>query len=89
MIEQNSQDATGWFARGKMRFEKGEHDLAIADLDQSLTRNPSSSEALAIRGFAWKRKGDKKKALADFNRAIEQSRIEDYRAQRPFRSTWR
>ena len=46
-----------------------DHDRAIADLDRGLQLAPAS-EALTIRGFAWKRKGDKEKAMADFDEAI-------------------
>jgi tetratricopeptide (TPR) repeat protein len=70
LIGKNPQDAVTLRARGKLRFERGDHDRAIADLDRSLELAPDS-EALTIRGFAWKRKGDKDKAMADFDRAIE------------------
>lgn len=70
LIEKNSKDAVALLARGKFRFDKGDHDAAIADLDQSLKLS-ANSEALTIRGFAWKRKGDKEKAMADFNEAIK------------------
>jgi tetratricopeptide (TPR) repeat protein len=70
LIDRNSQDAVAVRARGKLRFERGDHDRAITDLDRSLELAPDS-EALTIRGFAWKRKGDKDKAMADLNRAIE------------------
>jgi tetratricopeptide (TPR) repeat protein len=70
IIEGSPNDVVALRARGKVRFEKGDHDRAIADLDRSLKLAPNS-EALTIRGFAWKRKGDKDRAMADFNRAIE------------------
>jgi lipoprotein NlpI len=70
LIKSNPQDATALFARGRIRFDKGDKDGAIADLDQGLKLMPNS-EALTIRGFAWKRKGDKEKAMADFDEAIK------------------
>jgi tetratricopeptide (TPR) repeat protein len=70
VIKTNPMDATALLARGKIRFESGDHDRAIADLDQCLGI-AANSEALTIRGFAWKRKGDKDKAMADFNEAIK------------------
>jgi tetratricopeptide (TPR) repeat protein len=70
LIGDNFRDAVALTARGKVRFEKGDHDRAIADLDRSLEISPSS-EALTIRGFAWKRKGDKDRAMADLDRAIK------------------
>ncbi len=68
-IESDKADATAWLARGKVAFHKHELDTAIADLDTSL-KLVATSEARAIRGFAWKRKGDKDKAMADFDEAI-------------------
>lgn len=73
-IDNSPQDAVALLARGKLRFERAvldadKIDLAMVDLDRSLKLTPSS-EALTIRGFAWKRKGDKDKAMADFDEAI-------------------
>jgi len=70
LIDDNPRDAVALMARGKVRFEKGDHDRTIADLDRSLELAPNS-EALTIRGFAWKRKGDKERAMADFDEAIK------------------
>ena len=70
LIDKNSKDATALLARGNIRFENGDQDGAIADLDQCLGI-AANSEALTIRGFAWKRKGDKERAMADFNQAIK------------------
>lgn len=69
-IEKNPQDADAWLARGKMLFFQGQLVKAIADLDESLKLAPNS-EAHTLRGFAWKRSGDKEKAMADFDKAIE------------------
>jgi tetratricopeptide (TPR) repeat protein len=70
LIGEDPRDAVALRARGRLRFERGDHDRAIADLDRSLKLAPDS-EALTIRGFAWKRKGDKDRAMADLDRAIE------------------
>jgi len=61
-------------SRGKVRFNKAGLDdakvkAAMADLDESIRLAPSS-EAYTYRGFAWKRLGDKDKAIADFDEAI-------------------
>jgi len=74
-VAANSNDAAALRARGRLRFDvavldKDMLDLAIGDLDQSLKLEPTS-EAFTFRGFAWKRRGDKDKAMADFDRAIE------------------
>jgi tetratricopeptide (TPR) repeat protein len=70
LIRKNQMDASALLARGKIQFENGDHDRAISDLDQCLGI-AANSEALTIRGFAWKRKGDKEKAMSDFNDAIK------------------
>lgn len=74
-IQKDSQSASAWLARGKVRFEKAGLDEkkireAFVDLDQSLTLKPSS-EALTLRGYGWKRMGDKQKAIKDFDAAIQ------------------
>jgi tetratricopeptide (TPR) repeat protein len=69
LVAEQSQKAAALLARGKVRFDNGDTDRAIADLDQSLSLTPSS-EAETIRAYAWKRKGDKQKAMAGFNEAI-------------------
>jgi tetratricopeptide (TPR) repeat protein len=74
LIDKDGQDAIALLARGKVRFEKAgldseKIDAAMIDVDRSLKLAPSS-EGLTIRGYAWKRKGDKDKALADFDAAI-------------------
>jgi tetratricopeptide (TPR) repeat protein len=73
-IEKDPGDASALLARGKVRFQEAgldndKIDRAIADLDRSL-KLAASSEAHTIRGFAWKRKGDKDQAIAEFDAAI-------------------
>jgi len=70
LIDSDPKNAANFFARGKFRFENGDKEGAIADMDRGLEISPNS-EALAIRGFAWKRSGDKDKAMADFDAAIK------------------
>lgn len=70
LIDANPKDAAALAARGKLRFEKGDHPRAIADFDQAIELSPTA-EALTLRGFAWKRSSDKEKAMADLTRAIE------------------
>ncbi len=69
VIEQNPQDADAYMARGKIAFHEGDLDKSIEDLDKSIQSMPSS-EALTIRAWAWKRKGDKEKPMIDFDEAI-------------------
>jgi Flp pilus assembly protein TadD len=74
LIDKNPSDAVALLARGKLRLERAaldaeKIDQAMIDLDGSLKLAPSS-EALTLRGYGWKRKGDKDRAMADFNEAI-------------------
>jgi hypothetical protein len=70
-ITNDPKDASAWFARAKIFFHQREMDKAIADLDRGLMLSRDNSEAYAIRGFAWKGKGDNGRAMTDLNRAIE------------------
>jgi tetratricopeptide (TPR) repeat protein len=75
LVAKNADDAAALRARGKLRFDKAglnaeQLDAAIADFDASLKFAPSS-EALTLRGFAYKRKGDPEKAMADLEAAIK------------------
>ncbi|HEY2892903.1 MAG TPA: tetratricopeptide repeat protein, partial [Pirellulales bacterium] len=72
--EKSLDKAAALLARGKVRLERAGLDgpklqQAIADLDESIRLAPSS-EAHTLRGFAWKRLGDKDKAIANFDEAI-------------------
>jgi len=69
-----SDKAAALLARGKVRFNQAGLDdtkvrAALADLDESIRLAPSS-EAHTFRGFAFKRLGDKDKAIANFDAAI-------------------
>ncbi len=62
--------ATAYYNRGIAHAEKGRNDLAIADFDQVLQRDPGSIFALNNRGAAYARKGDYDRAIEDFDQAI-------------------
>ncbi len=73
-MEKGQNKAAALLARGKVRFNRAGLDdakvqAAIADLDESIRLAPSS-EARTLRGFAFKRLGDKDKAIAEFTEAI-------------------
>jgi tetratricopeptide (TPR) repeat protein len=72
--DQGRDKAAALLARAKVRFNNAGLDdakvkTAIADLDDSLRLKPTS-EAHTYRGFAYKRLGDKDKAIAEFDEAI-------------------
>lgn len=72
--EKGSNKAAALLARGKVRFNRAGLDYAkvkaaFADLDESIRLAPTG-EAHTYRGFAYKRLGEKDKAIADFDEAI-------------------
>ncbi|HEY2415159.1 MAG TPA: tetratricopeptide repeat protein [Pirellulaceae bacterium] len=72
--DKGADKAEALLARGKVRFNQAGLDddkvkAAIADLDESIRLQPTS-EAHTYRGFAYKRLGDKDKAIAEFDEAI-------------------
>lgn len=79
-IEQGVNKATAFLARGKVRFNQAGLDdakvkAAIVDLDESIRLSPTS-EGHTYRGFAYKRLGDKDKAIAEFDEAIRLNPLE-------------
>src|SRR5947207_1150477 len=73
-IEKSPDKAAALLARGKVRFNRASLEdakvkAAIADLNESIRLAPSS-EAHTFRGFAFKRLGEKDKAIAEFDEAI-------------------
>ena len=50
--------AAAYAARGTARWVRGEHDLALADLDTALHHDPDSGEARLVRSLVRKDRGD-------------------------------
>ncbi len=62
-----------YFNRGQVYIQKGEYDLAIADLTKSISFGGTTAEdyyALDYRALAYIRKNDLTAALADLNQAL-------------------
>ncbi|CCE11808.1 exported hypothetical protein [Bradyrhizobium sp. STM 3843] len=57
--------------RAMFQIQKGEIELAIADYDEILTRDPDNVPARLARASAYLRKHDNDAAIADYNRVIE------------------
>lgn len=57
-------------------IQKGDEDVAVADLDQAIKLKSNYYDAVASRGILYLRQENYNKALADFNRALE-NKIED------------
>jgi tetratricopeptide (TPR) repeat protein len=71
VIEMRPNDPTGWIARGAASLEINHFDAAVADATQAITVGPKNAAAYNLRGSALRKSGDPKKALDDFNRAVE------------------
>jgi len=70
IIKQFKKNAEAYYDRGYSRFDKGEHDKAIADYSEAIRLNPNFTAAYLDRGMAWFRKGEYDKAITDFNETI-------------------
>ena len=58
--------AIAFYDRGNAYGEKGDFDLAIADLDEAIRLDPNYTDAFNLRGLAKREKGDTAGAEADF-----------------------
>jgi tetratricopeptide (TPR) repeat protein len=58
-------------ARGAAYDRKDMLDSAIADYDAALMLDSTQADAFNTRGELWRRRGDRRKALADFGAAIK------------------
>lgn len=56
--------------RGLARQDKGEIDLAMADMNDAIRFNPDDALAYSNRGILWREKHDVDRAIADFTQAI-------------------
>jgi tetratricopeptide (TPR) repeat protein len=70
MIEVNAYDARAWYERGHWRGVVGEHEDAIADLDEALRLNPDFAWAHYERGLVREAMGNLAEAQADLEQAI-------------------
>ena len=71
VIELHPAAPNGWVARGAAYLDLNNFQAAIADASQAIIVNPKDAAAFNLRGSAIRKNGDAKKALEDFNRAVE------------------
>jgi len=69
-IDPALQDATAYFNRGLVYFEKQDYDKAIADFNNAIQLDPNYARAYYNRGVVYDYKQDYDKAIADFTQAI-------------------
>jgi tetratricopeptide (TPR) repeat protein len=63
--------AMAYDARGKVYFDKGDYDRAIADYDQAIKLKAGYTDAYKSRGDAYEAKGDHARAIADYDLALQ------------------
>ena len=66
-----SNRAIAFNNRGMAWNDKGEHDVAIGDLNEAIRLNPKLAVAYSNRGRAYRGKGDHDRAIADYTTAIK------------------
>jgi tetratricopeptide (TPR) repeat protein len=66
----NDALAIAHFNRANALDDKGDHDAALADYDQSIKLKPDYVDSYLNRGLVHVEKKDYDSAIADFNRAI-------------------
>ncbi len=59
------------FSRAVLHQAAGNVDLALADIDEILKKQPNNARALCIKGDCMERKGDNEAAIDLYNKAIE------------------
>lgn len=60
-----------FLSRGLVRYHVGENDLALADLNEALRRDPESVEALSWRASTHSAMHHRELAFADYDRALQ------------------
>lgn len=62
--------AEGYNARAMVHFQAERYGMALADIGETLARNPDHFGALSGLGFIWERMGNYAAALEAFQRAL-------------------
>jgi tetratricopeptide (TPR) repeat protein len=71
LLLQNPNDDFEFIAKGVGYEELRSHDIAIANFDKAIERDPQKISVYIRRGRVYFQKGDFDRALADFDKAIQ------------------
>jgi tetratricopeptide (TPR) repeat protein len=64
------EEAEAWYLRAKVQYAESKYDLAVADLNRALERDPKHFRALEQLGLAYDALGKKPEALAAYRKAL-------------------
>jgi tetratricopeptide (TPR) repeat protein len=64
------EEAEAWYLRAKVEYADSKYDLAVADLNRALERDPKHFRALEQLGLAYEGLGKKPEALAAYRKAL-------------------
>jgi len=71
-IKDDPKNADAWYARGFDTVSHSDHmDPAVEDFNKAIELNPKFARAYLMRGRAYAAIGDKEKAKADHDKALE------------------
>jgi tetratricopeptide (TPR) repeat protein len=64
------EEAEAWYLRAKVQYAEAKYDLALADLNRALEREPKHYRALEQLGLAYEALGKKPEALEAYRKAL-------------------
>jgi predicted negative regulator of RcsB-dependent stress response len=64
------EEAEAWYLRAKVQYAEAKYDLALADLNRALERDPKHYRALEQLGLAYEALGKKPEALETYRKAL-------------------
>ena len=64
------EEAEAWYLRAKVNYVEGKYDLALADLNRALDRDPKHYRALENLGLVYEALGKKPEALGAYRKAL-------------------
>jgi tetratricopeptide (TPR) repeat protein len=64
------EEAEAWYLRAKVQYAESKYDLAVADLNRTLERDPKHFRALEQLGAAYDALGKKPEALEAYRKAL-------------------
>lgn len=71
VVKETPNDSDAWYLLGRTKYNESEFQAAIEDFDHAIALRPRYLEAENNIGLAWKELGDKEKAKAAFETAIQ------------------